>query len=237
MSTNVSSDHTPATPQYEQESQPKKFKWKKIDFSYIFSKEFIIIFLLGQLLALCITSTIMANAELQILFPGFNIPTTETLFLYITLAVIYTPITIFKYGFRGYFKMLKGKWWKYLLLGFVDVEGNYFVNKGFAYTNSFSMTLLDAWATPVVVVLSLIFLKVRFHPSQYIGVIICLAGLGLVAYCDSRDAGSVAAGPNPALGDIFALIGATFYGISNVYEEYCVRKRPLHEVLGQLGFW
>ncbi|CAG8804337.1 38626_t:CDS:2, partial [Gigaspora margarita] len=237
MSTNFSSDHTPATPQYEHESPPKKFKWKNIDFSYLLSKDFILIFLLGQLLALCITTTIVANTNLQILFPGFNIPTTLSLFLYITLAIIYTPISIFKYGFGGYFKMLKGRWWKYFLLGLVDVEGNYFVNKGYVYTNPFSMALLDAWATPVVVVLSLIFLKVRYHPTQYIGVIICLAGLGLVAYCDFQDENNTAAGSDPIKGDLFALLGATFYSISNVYEEYCVRKRSLHEVLGQLGFW
>lgn len=42
---------------------------------------------------------------------------------------------------------------------------------------------------------------------------------------------------NQVKGDLFALIGATFYGMSNVAEEFLVSKRPLYEVVGQLGFW
>ena len=38
-------------------------------------------------------------------------------------------------------------------------------------------------------------------------------------------------------GDLFALLGATFYGLSNVTEEFLVSKRPMYEVLGQMGFW
>jgi solute carrier family 35, member F1/2 len=38
-------------------------------------------------------------------------------------------------------------------------------------------------------------------------------------------------------GDLFALLGATFYGLSNIFEEYLVSQRPLYEVVGQLGFW
>lgn len=38
-------------------------------------------------------------------------------------------------------------------------------------------------------------------------------------------------------GDLFALLGATFYGFSNVLEEFLVSKRPLNEVLGQLGLY
>lgn len=32
------------------------------------------------------------------------------------------------------------------------------------------------------------------------------------------------------LGDIYMLIGATGYGLSNSLEEYFVRRRPLYEV-------
>lgn len=42
---------------------------------------------------------------------------------------------------------------------------------------------------------------------------------------------------NQLKGDLFALVGATFYGLSNVYEEWFVSGRPLYEVIGQLGFW
>jgi solute carrier family 35, member F1/2 len=38
-------------------------------------------------------------------------------------------------------------------------------------------------------------------------------------------------------GDLFLLLGATLYGFSNVGEQYLVRKYPLYEVVGQLGFF
>jgi len=44
-------------------------------------------------------------------------------------------------------------------------------------------------------------------------------------------------GGNQLKGDLFALVGATFYGLSNVAEEFLVSKRPLYEVVGQLGLW
>ncbi len=38
-------------------------------------------------------------------------------------------------------------------------------------------------------------------------------------------------------GDLFGLAGATFYGLSNVMEEWFVSKRPAYEVLGMLGLF
>jgi len=49
---------------------------------------------------------------------------------------------------------------------------------------------------------------------------------------------SIGGGAVDALkGNLFMLLGATFYGLSNVTEEFLVSKRPLYEVVGQLGFW
>lgn len=42
---------------------------------------------------------------------------------------------------------------------------------------------------------------------------------------------------NQIKGDLFALLGATFYGLANLTLEYLVSQRPLYEVLGQLAFW
>lgn len=47
-------------------------------------------------------------------------------------------------------------------------------------------------------------------------------------------------GGNPSTmlkGDLFALAGATLYGLSNVFEEWFVSKRPMYEVLGMLGLF
>jgi solute carrier family 35, member F1/2 len=40
---------------------------------------------------------------------------------------------------------------------------------------------------------------------------------------------------NAVKGDLFALAGATCYGLSNVFEEYLVSERPMYEVVGMLG--
>ncbi|KAG9082890.1 hypothetical protein FRC06_004789 [Ceratobasidium sp. 370] len=38
-------------------------------------------------------------------------------------------------------------------------------------------------------------------------------------------------------GDLFMLAGVTLYGISNATEAILVRKRPVHEVVGQIGMY
>jgi solute carrier family 35, member F1/2 len=43
--------------------------------------------------------------------------------------------------------------------------------------------------------------------------------------------------PDQLKGDLFGLLGATFYGLSNVFEEWFVSKRPAYEVLGMLGLF
>lgn len=92
----------------------------------------------------------------------------------------------------------------------------------------------------MVVLISFIFLKVRYHPTQIVGILICIGGVGILFGSDHITQGSGfggVTGGNQLKGDLFALAGATFYGMSNVAEEFLVSKRPLYEVVGQLGFW
>ena len=92
----------------------------------------------------------------------------------------------------------------------------------------------------MVVLISFAFLKVRYHATQIIGILICIGGVGILLGSDKITAGSGfggVTGGNQLKGDLFALLGATFYGMSNVAEEFLVSKRPLYEVVGQLGFW
>ena len=44
-------------------------------------------------------------------------------------------------------------------------------------------------------------------------------------------------GVNELKGDLFGLLGATLYGVSNVFEEWFVSRRPMYEVLGMLGIF
>ncbi|CAI2173143.1 10497_t:CDS:2 [Funneliformis geosporum] len=205
-------------------------------FSYVLSKDFIIIVLLGQFLSFCITVTIVTSTELAVNHKA-EYPTTQTFLTYIILAVVYTPFTIYKKGFNGWINIIKKRWWKYAIFSLIDVEGNYFVVKAYKYTSLLSTMLLDTWAIPCVVLLSFIFLKVRFHWSQYLAVLICLAGIAALIIGDFKTDVEMNTGSNLILGDIFCLISATCYAISNVAEEFLVRQRPFWEVVGQLGIY
>jgi solute carrier family 35 protein F1/2 len=99
-----------------------------------------------------------------------------------------------------------------------------------------SAELLDNWAIAVVVVLSFLFLKVRYRWNQILGIAVCIAGMVLVVIGDLlTDKNYVAV--DMVKGDLFVILGATCYGISNTLEEFLVSKRPIYEVLGQMGFF
>ena len=103
-----------------------------------------------------------------------------------------------------------------------------------------SAQLINFWAIVVVVAVSFTFLKVRYRWAQIIGILICIGGMGVLLGSDhitgQTDFGGVSSG-DQLKGDLFAVAGATFYGLANVSEEFLVSKRPLYEVVGQLGFW
>jgi len=126
-----------------------------------------------------------------------------------------------------------------IIFSFCDVEGNYFTVLAYRYTTILSVQLIIFWAIVIVVTLSFIFLKVRYHWAQVLGILICVSGMGLLLAGDHITGGNGGgvSSANQLEGDLFALAGATFYGFSNVYEEWFVSGRPLYEVIGQLGFW
>jgi len=205
--------------------------------AYLKTKEFYAVLVLGQALALCITGTNTLTSLLA--GEGTNIPAFQTLFNYVLLNMAYTSYTIYRYGFKGYGRFLLKDGWKYIILSFLDVEGNYFTVLAYRYTTILSAQLINFWAIVMVVFISFFFLKVRYHWAQILGIFVCIAGMGLLIASDhitGANGGDISSG-NQLKGDLFALAGATFYGVSNVAEEFLVSKRPLYEVVGQLGFW
>ncbi len=121
----------------------------------------------------------------------------------------------------------------------MDVEGNYFTVLAYRYTTILSAQLINFWAIVVVVIISFLVLKVRYHITQVLGILICVGGMGILLASDhitGSNGGDISSG-DQLKGDLFALLGATFYGLSNVTEEFLVSKRPLYEVVGQLAFW
>lgn len=203
-------------------------------FQFLFTWHFWIIFIIGQLLSLSIVST---NTLTSFLANGGNsIPAFQSLFNYVLLALIFLPYTIYRYGFKKWLKLVWRDGWKYCLFAFSDVEGNYFVVKAYLYTNILSASLLDNFAIVVVVILSFFLLKVRYHWSKLLGIVVCIGGMTLLVVSDFITDKDYAA-TDMVKGDLFVLLGAACYGISNTTEEYFVSKRPVYEVLAHLGFF
>ncbi|GLB41885.1 putative DUF914-domain-containing protein [Lyophyllum shimeji] len=188
----------------------------------------------GQLVSLCITCTNVTTTEL--VNRNWALPTTQTWFLYFSLFLIYTPYTIYQYGFKGWGNIVLRDGWKYFILAACDVEGNFLVVKAYQYTDLLSCMLLDAWAIPVCMFFAWIYMRPKYHWTQILGVAVCIAGLGMLVASDritDKDWPAL----NRAKGDGFMIAGATLYGFTNATEEFFVRKRPLYEVVGQLGLY
>jgi solute carrier family 35 protein F1/2 len=107
----------------------------------------------------------------------------------------------------------------------------------YRYTTILSAQLINFWAIVVVVVVSFTFLKVRYHYTQILGIFICIGGMGILIGSDHITGANGGPALDQVKGDLFALLSATFYGFSNVVEEFFVSKRPMYEVIGQLAFW
>ncbi|KAL8782101.1 MAG: hypothetical protein Q9213_005712 [Squamulea squamosa] len=211
---------------------------KKGWFAYFKTREFYIVLVLGQILALCITSTNTFSSLL--VGQGTSIPAFQTFFNYVLLNILYTSFTLYRYGFSRWGRLLLKDGWKYIILSFLDVQGNYFFVLAYRYTTILSAQLINFFAIVVVVIISFIFLRVRYHVTQVLGILICIGGVGILIGSDHITGATSNDGiskGNQVKGDLFALLGAACYGVSNVVEEFLVSKRPLYEVVGQLGFW
>ncbi|KAF2144114.1 uncharacterized protein K452DRAFT_223886 [Aplosporella prunicola CBS 121167] len=209
-------------------------RWFSFSFDYFKTRFFWYALVLGQVLALCITSTntfstLLANE-------GTNIPSFQTLFNYILLFLVYTPYTIFKYGWKRWFTLLWKDSWRYIIFAFLDVVGNYLVVRAYNYATILSLQLINFAAILVVVIVSLIFLHVRYHLTQYAGILVCIGGMGLLLASDHITGGDGDA-TDQLKGDLLALAGAACYGLANTLEEFLVSKRPIYEVIGQLSLW
>jgi solute carrier family 35 protein F1/2 len=114
----------------------------------------------------------------------------------------------------------------------VDVEANYLVTKAYQYTSLTSVTLLDCFTIPAVMVLSYCILRKRYQHAQYAAAAICIAGLTVLV---ASDKGSAEAGADPLRGDALVLLGATLYAVSNVLQERLLQDVPFQELLAMCG--
>ncbi|CAM6096226.1 unnamed protein product [Calypogeia fissa] len=181
---------------------------------------------LGQFLSLLITGTAFSSSEL--VRNGIDAPTSQSFFNYVLLAAV-NGIYLLRRK-----KPLKVKWYLYLLLAVIDVEANYLATKAYQYTSITSVMLLDCWTIPCVLLLTWFLLSTRYLRGHFIGVSLCVLGLGLVLLSDVH-AGDRSGGSNFLLGDTLVLVAATMYAVTNVYEEFLVRQVDRVELLAMYG--
>ncbi|KAJ2156295.1 hypothetical protein GGF46_005281 [Coemansia sp. RSA 552] len=213
----------------------RSINWRSINWRSINWRHFLSVLLLGQVLSLCLTSTsVITNklAEQQ----NKTIPNFQSFLVYALLLIVYMPLALWRLGPRVVWENVKRRFVWYVLLAAADVEGNYFVISAYSYTSLLSCMLLDTWTLPCVVVLSFFLMKVRYRWMQILGVLICLGGMGLLIKGD-MDAGKNYEARDAVKGDIFMLVGATCYAVSNTLEEFLVRHRPQYETVAWLGFF
>ncbi|XP_044507454.1 solute carrier family 35 member F1-like isoform X1 [Mangifera indica] len=183
--------------------------------------------LLGQLVSFVLafmsfTSSLIADL-------GVDAPITQTTFNYFLLALIYGGILLYRR------QRPLVAWYWYLILGFVDVQGNYLVNKAFQFSSITSVTLLDCFTIAWAIILTWFFLGTRYSIWQLFGAALCVLGLGLVLLSDAGVAGG--GGSRPLLGDILVIAGTVFFAMSNVGEEFFVKKKDRVEVVCMIGIY
>lgn len=205
-------------------------KW----YSYLQTFEFWFVVALGQFLCLCNTATSVFTTLLD----NYNtsVPAFQTFFNYVLLTLVYVPYMFYRYGWRKVLRICYKDGWRYSILSFLDVEGNYFTVLAYRYTNLLSAQLLNFWSIVCVVIVSFLLLKVRYRPFQVLGILVACGGMGLLLGSDAMTGANTYAPSNKLKGDLFGLAGATCYGLSNVFEEWYVSKRPMYEVLSFMGF-
>lgn len=199
-----------------------------VSFKEFWTKKTLLGLGLGQFLSLLITSTGFSSSELA--RKGINAPTSQSFFNYVLLAIVYGSLMLYRR------QPLKAKWYYYLILGLIDVEGNFLVVKAYQYTSLTSVMLLDCWTIPCVMFLTWIFLKTKYRYKKITGVVVCVAGLVTVIFSDVH-AGDRGSGSNPRKGDALVIAGATLYAVSNVSEEFLVKKADRIELMAFLGLF
>ncbi|XP_023117695.2 solute carrier family 35 member F2-like [Amphiprion ocellaris] len=190
---------------------------------------------MGQGLAVLICGTAISSqflASFQV-----NTPMLQSFIHYLLLLLIYSGTLLCTAGDGNILQVVRRSWWRYFLLGLVDVEANYTVVKAYQYTTLTSIQLLDCFVIPVLMVLSWWVLKIRYRPIHYVSVVICLLGVGAMVGADLLSGRNQGSTSNLLLGDGLVLLSATLYAVSNICQEYTVKRRNRVEFLGMIGLF
>ncbi|VDP48419.1 unnamed protein product [Soboliphyme baturini] len=137
---------------------------------------------LGQLLSLCLCVSAVTSKYLSLF--GVDTPTTQSFLTYFLLCFVYGTKLACRTSDIGLIDVFRSRGWKYFVLAFIDVEANFLLVKAYQHTSLASVQLLDCFTIPVVLILSFIFLKIRYLLIHIVAVTICLIGIGCLVWGD-----------------------------------------------------
>ncbi|KAI8016571.1 Solute carrier family 35 member F1 [Camellia lanceoleosa] len=182
---------------------------------------------LGQVVSFLMS--LMSFAASVVADLDVDAPLTLSFFSYLALALVYGSILLY----RG--RKLMIPWYWYVLLGFIDVQGNYLVNKAYQYSSITSVTLLMCWTIAWVIILTWFFLGTRYSLWQFFGAALGVVGLGLVLISDAGVGGG--GGSKPIMGDVLVIVATFFFATGNVGEEFCVKNKDRVEYVSMIGLF
>ena len=86
---------------------------------------------LGQILSLLLCGTGVLSQMLETNH-SITVPTTQSFLNYVLLGAVFgVPLAVRK----DFIAVLRQNWWKYIILGAIDVEANYMVVRAYEFTN------------------------------------------------------------------------------------------------------
>ncbi|KAK6019764.1 hypothetical protein OSTOST_14592, partial [Ostertagia ostertagi] len=190
---------------------------------------------LGQVLSLCLCGTGISSQLLS--NRGVNAPAAQSFTNYFLLCFVYCTALSCKSGDEGLLGVMRRRGLQYFVLALIDVEANYMIVYAYQFTNLTSVQLLDCSTIPMVLLLSWLFLSVRYLISHIIGVCICLVGIACLIWADILDGKGSIGGSHRVVGDLLCLGGSMLYAIANVSEEFLVKQHSRMEYLGMVGLF
>lgn len=161
-------------------------------------------------------ATLTCSKNLELL--GVNAPMVQ-------LAIMYLPLSIYLvYHFRNKGEYTVVPIWQLFLCSLVDSHATILIIYAYTMTSLTSVMIIEDFSIPSAVVLSLVFLKVKYSSRHWVGIAICICGISIGFVNDFLFFKTTTEASRPLLGDICALSGAFLYALENVLQEYLLKK-------------
>ncbi|KAG9336257.1 hypothetical protein JZ751_002604, partial [Albula glossodonta] len=111
-----------------------------ISFIFTICRELLLSLALGQVLSLLVCGIGLTSKYLAEDFHA-NTPVFQSFLNYILLFLVYTTTLAVRQGEENLLAILKRRWWKYMILGLIDIEANFLLIKAYQYTTLTSVQL------------------------------------------------------------------------------------------------